>query len=259
MHGFKQIISDPTHILPQSSSCIDLIFTDQPNYVIDSGTHPSLHPNCHHQITFCKLNLKVEYPPPYERLVWNFKKSNNDAIKKAIELVNWNFLFSNKSVHEQVTIFNQTLMNIFSNYIPNKLITVDDKDPPWMNESIKKKIMAKKHACKSFNANKKNYDAYLKLQTISTELSEMILKRKEDYYCVLSHKLNDPHTKAKSYWSILKTLYNGKKIQLIPPISHLFMDGVQLPQGDSHFEEAIYFLPLSSQKFLVLILSTSEG
>ena len=46
-HGFKQIISDRTHILPQSSSCIDLIFTDQPNYVIDCGTHPSLHPNCH--------------------------------------------------------------------------------------------------------------------------------------------------------------------------------------------------------------------
>ena len=37
------------------------------------------------------------------------------------------------------------------------------------------------------------------------------------------------------------------------------MDGVQLPQGYSHFEEAVYFLPLSSQKFLVLILSISEG
>ena len=98
------------------------------------------------------------------------------------------------------------------------MITVDDKDPPWMNESIKKKIMAKKHACKSFNANKKNYNAYLKLQTISTDLSEMILKRKEDYYCALSDKLNDPHTSVKSYWSILKTLYNGKKIPLITPI-----------------------------------------
>ena len=39
----------------------------------------------------------------------------------------------------------------------------------------------------------------------------------------------------------------------------LFMDGVQLPQGYSHFKEAVYFLPLSSLKFLVLILSTSEG
>ena len=37
------------------------------------------------------------------------------------------------------------------------------------------------------------------------------------------------------------------------------MDGVQLPQGYSHFEEAVYFLPFSSQKSLVLILSTSEG
>ena len=36
------------------------------------------------------------------------------------------------------------------------------------------------------------------------------------------------------------------------------MDGVQLPQGYSHFEEAVYFLPLSSQKFLVLILPTLE-
>ena len=38
----------------------------------------------------------------------------------------------------------------------------------------------------------------------------------------------------------------------------LFMDGVQLPQGYSHFEVAVYFLPLSSQKYLVLILLTPE-
>ena len=35
---------------------------------------------------------------------------------------------------------------------------------------------------------------------------------------VYSDKLNDPKTSAKAYWSILKTLYNGKKIPLIPPI-----------------------------------------
>ena len=34
--------------------------------------------------------------------------------------------------------------------------------------------------------------------------------------------------------------------------------GDQLPQGQSHFDEAIYFLPLSSQKFLVLIWSPSD-
>ena len=34
-HGFKQIISDPTQVLPQSLSCINLIFADQPNHVND--------------------------------------------------------------------------------------------------------------------------------------------------------------------------------------------------------------------------------
>ena len=49
----------------------------------------------------------------------------------------------NKDVHGQVSTFNATLMNIFSNYIPNKYITVDDKDPPWMTEAIKNKIIWK--------------------------------------------------------------------------------------------------------------------
>ena len=46
------------------------------------------------------------------------------------------------------------------------------------HEDIKRKILDKKTTRKPFNTNNKNYDAYLKLQTISTKLSEMILKRK---------------------------------------------------------------------------------
>ena len=61
--SFLKKISQPTHILANSSSCIDLIFTDQPNLVTDCGTHSSLHPNCHHQIIYCKLNLRIAYPP----------------------------------------------------------------------------------------------------------------------------------------------------------------------------------------------------
>ena len=52
----------------------------------------------------------------------------------------------------------------------------------------------------------------------------------------------------------LPAIKKGRKKTLWP----LFMDRAQLPQGYSHFEQAVYFLPLSSQKFLVLILLTSE-
>ena len=65
-NGLHQEINKPTHILNNSSSCIDLIFNSQPNLLIESGVHPSLHPNCHHQIVFAKFNLDIVYPPPYK-------------------------------------------------------------------------------------------------------------------------------------------------------------------------------------------------
>ena len=82
--------------------------------VVDGGVHPSLHPNCHHQIIFCKFNLMIEYPPPYERLVWDYKHSDENAIAKALDQADWNFLFFNKNFHEQVSILNRTLIKVFS-------------------------------------------------------------------------------------------------------------------------------------------------
>ena len=83
-HGLEQLIYEPNHILSNSSSCTDVIFTNQPNLVINSGTHPSLHPNCHDQIIHCKINLQVEYSPPYQRHVWNYAKPNKDALLSAL-------------------------------------------------------------------------------------------------------------------------------------------------------------------------------
>ena len=140
LHSLHQLVSEPKHLLPQSNSCFDLIFTDQPNLVVNCSTNTSLNSKCHHQITHCKLNLSIEYPPPYERLVWDYRKANIKNIQKSIKSLNWDTLFHNKTVNKQVSIFNETIMNIFSNFVPNKLVTFDDSNPPWMNDFIKNKI-----------------------------------------------------------------------------------------------------------------------
>ena len=142
----KQVITEPTHILENSSSCADLIFSNQPNLITDSGVHPTLHSKCHHQIIYAKLDLKIEYPPPYTRKIWNYSRSETDLINRSIESFDWSKLFSGKNVHEQVELFNKTLLNIFHNFIPNKIIVCDDRDPPWMNDEIKKMIKIKKLA-----------------------------------------------------------------------------------------------------------------
>ena len=54
--------------------------------------------------------------------------------------MNWKTLFNNKTVNKQVSILNETIINIFFNFVPSKCVTFDDSDPPWMNDYIKNKI-----------------------------------------------------------------------------------------------------------------------
>ena len=72
----------------------------------------------------------IVYPPPYERLVWDYKRANESAISVTLNKVDWKFLFSNKSVKQQVIIFSRTVMNVFSNFVPNKSVTFNHRDPP---------------------------------------------------------------------------------------------------------------------------------
>ena len=46
-------------------------------------------------------------------------------------------------MHEKVIFFNKIILNIFHNFIPNKLVTCDDNDLPWMNDEIKKLLKGK--------------------------------------------------------------------------------------------------------------------
>ena len=142
----EQIIKEPTHIVGDSSSCIDLIFTTQSNLVMKSGVHSSLQSNCHHHIAFAKFKLKIHYPPSYEREVWHYQKANVDQIRQAIREFPWDNHFANISVNEQVQLFTQIFRNITSNYIPHETITYDDRNLPWGDKKIKKMILHKNRA-----------------------------------------------------------------------------------------------------------------
>ena len=59
---FSQLIKEQMHFQANSSSCIDLIFTNQPKLSVNSGFHSSLHQNCHHQIVYSTFNFNIYYP-----------------------------------------------------------------------------------------------------------------------------------------------------------------------------------------------------
>ena len=186
--------------------------------VLESGVHHSLHQNCHHQIIFAKFNLKVYYPPPYERTIFHYSQANVDHIQQAINLFDWENVFLNTDVNAQVFIFSNTVLNILNNYIPHETKICDDRDPPWMTTKIKELISQK---IKIYFRIKKSNNSVLSkqlLQSLQQHLSKSIENAKNKYFFRISEKLNNPNTSIKCYWSLIKTLLNGKKVPCIPPV-----------------------------------------
>ena len=108
-------------------------------------------------------------------------------------------MFSCKNVHQQVHIFNKTIINIFSNFIPNKLVAFDDKDHPWMTEKLKEKTKQKHNVYRDYLKNGKTAEDYMYVHHAITEVSQLISESKDKYYNNLLMKLNNPKTSSKTY------------------------------------------------------------
>ena len=65
-------------------------------------------------------------------------------------------------------------MNISHNYVPNKYITIDDKDPVCINETIKSKMKAKNALCKKYIQHGRFEKNFVYLENLIIELNELI-------------------------------------------------------------------------------------
>ena len=164
------------------------------------GYHSSLHQNCHHQLIYAKIKLKVFYQPPHEREIWHYQRANVDLIQRAIEQFSWEKPFRN--FNEIVFLFNKTIKDIFSNFIPHERITCDDRDPPWINKNIKQLIHEKNNTYRSYILNDKNPQIFHKIKYLQKQLKNLTEHSQEKYYIRLSKTLMDPMTNLKTHWSL---------------------------------------------------------
>ena len=133
-----------------------------------------------------------------------------ELIRRAINGFNWTRAFSNTSVNEKVNIFNNTILNILSNFIPHEILTCDDKDPPWFNKKIKGIIQEKNNAFKVYRNNSSNIVLKTRLRRLQVRLNNSIECAQENFSNKIANKLNDTQLNAKAYWSSIKMLLNNK-------------------------------------------------
>ena len=74
----------------------------------------------------------------------------------------------------EVAVLNETLLNVFRNYVSNKYVNIDDKDCVWLNETTKLKNKAKNNMYNKYIQNERFKGVFLLLETLITKLNELI-------------------------------------------------------------------------------------
>ena len=190
---------------------IDLIFNSQPNLLIESSVHPSLHWSCHHQISFATFNIDTVYLPLYERKIWHYLIANIDLIKDAINAFDWEKVFPNTDVDKTVYIFNKTIINILFNFNHHGMVLFHERGPPWMNKEIKNLIHEKKNIFNCFCRSNNDKQLLDRLKDLQIQLNSIIEKSKGNNYSQITSKLSNISKSSKTCLFILKSFLIGKK------------------------------------------------
>ena len=119
--------------------------------------------------------------------------------------------------------FTKTVLEIIKSTIPNKIITCNDKDPPWTTPEVKTAIKRKHRVYKKYVARGRRDDELDYMKMIRNDNNHLISRAKESYFEKLGKKLCDPSIGIKSYWMTIKKILNKSETSVIPP---LFVNGV---------------------------------
>ena len=144
---------------------------------MESGVHSSLHQNCHHQIIYAKINLKVCYLSSYEREIRHYQHANIDQVQRAIEQFFWEKSFRNLNLHEMFSLFRRTIENILSNYIPDEIIICDGKD--HLSLITTSSSQEKNNTCKSYILSSRNPQIFDRVKYLRNQLQSLIEDKKE--------------------------------------------------------------------------------
>ena len=152
----------------------------QLNLVVESGTHFFLYQNCNYQIKFVYLSLKVVYPLSFEHEV---KKENIEHVRKAVNGFLWEKLFENMKINDMIYLFDKTIRNILYNFIPLETSICDNKNPPWVDTSLRKLTREAWKRFKSSNNNNQHFENLCAHQSLLVFFSiDIILIHQKRYW-----------------------------------------------------------------------------
>lgn len=207
----KQVIDESTHFTEHSNSLIDLFLLSSTCPIKSSGVgEPFLDQNIrYHCPVFCCLDIAKPKSMSFKRRVWKFDEGDYQSLRRAASIFDWQSLFDNNIDTYTSNITNE-IMTMSNKYIPNKVVTIRQTEPPWIHNDIRKHIRKRKRAYDKAkrSQNPIHWQAYKQLRNKTTD---MVRHAKHHLSQKIADKLKQPDLKITDYWKILKQFISPTK------------------------------------------------
>ena len=138
-HNLQQLIDSPTRYSPVTGtdSLLDLIVTDAPAYVSDSGVWPPI-ASSDHSTVFCRIKFHLEKNPSFKRHVWLYDQADIVGLNQSLINIPWYTWYDQSLNMDNVWAkWSTSFLNSCKQFIPNRDIIVRPKDKPWVDRQLK--------------------------------------------------------------------------------------------------------------------------
>ena len=133
--GLHQSVLQPTFHSPGiNPSLLDHVYSNDPHLITTANCLAPLGA-CHHSVVHCYMNIRIPKPVAVSRSIWLYSKADWHVA---------NTLLAEYRVNERDNInsawdsFHSYLMQVMKQCVPQKNVRCKAKDPPWLNEDLRR-------------------------------------------------------------------------------------------------------------------------
>ena len=204
----SQLISKPTRITSSSSTLLDLVITNNPNFIVHSDALSC--PVGDHELLTVTINVKKEKPPPVVR---TFRSLVNYSPNYFCDLLFnetsiLNTILQTDSVNEQVLIFSNVFMICLDMCAPFVTKEITRPPAPWIDNQTKEAMRVRDNLHEKFKSNRFDFDAESNYKRRKKDVKQMLSDKKKNYF---HGEFSKNKGNSKGTWEVINKIIPRNK------------------------------------------------
>ncbi|CAG2246101.1 unnamed protein product [Mytilus edulis] len=175
--------------------------------VLDKDTIPFDRGISDHDGTYVTINCGFSKRRTYNRSIWDYKKGDYDLMKQKVVETNWEYLISDASdVHVAATNFTNSFLNIASECIPTREVTIRCDDKVWYDSNLRRETR-KRDRLRNIFIRSNSASAEKKFKQQRNKVNNLKKQAKKYFFTSINENLDELKvTNCKQYWKTVNML-----------------------------------------------------